>query len=485
MAWKLMDRHQAEDAYEQNPKNLSKPKENMGLQSTGIILGTLLVTGFFVGNHKGQVLARRERLHSLPRYHGVFVALWSVLPGLAIATLFAMFATWAVHTLVLNELPGAGEKTNVMAQSVLLNKITLVAEGRMAFREDMGITQESVQRLRTLNQNADILALSLMIAVGLWGLWRALRRIRPEFRARQEVEKITRRFLVVASSISLFITLGIVLSLIFETLRFFSTIPITDFIFGLHWSPQTAIRADQVGGTGSFGAVPLFAGTLMITGIAILVAAPVGLFCAIYLSEFATPRMRGWIKPALEILAGVPTVVYGLFPPAAVAPALADLGKNIGLDVASESALAAGLVMGIMIIPFVSSLSDDVINSVPQAIRDGSLALGATEAETIRQVVLPAALPGIVGALLLAVSRAVGETMIVVMAAGLAANLTANPLQAMTTVTVQIVTLLVGDQEFDSPKTLAAFALGLTLFFVTLILNVIALGVVKRYHEKQ
>jgi phosphate transport system permease protein len=271
---------------------------------------------------------------------------------------------------------------------------------------------------------------------------------------------------------------------LFESIRFFQQIPITDFIFGLEWSPQTAIRADQVGSTGAFGAIPLFAGTFMVTFIAMMVAVPIGLMSAIYLSEYAGPRLRAIAKPLLEILAGIPTVVYGFFAALTVAPFVRDAGAMIGLEVSSESALAAGLVMGIMIIPFVSSLSDDVINAVPQAMRDGSYGLGATRSETIRQVLIPAALPGIVGGVLLAVSRAIGETMIVVMAAGLSANLTANPLEAVTTVTVQIVTLLVGDQEFDSAKTLAAFALGLVLFVVTLVLNVIALHVVRKYREQ-
>ncbi|MBF0131178.1 MAG: phosphate ABC transporter permease subunit PstC [Magnetococcales bacterium] len=455
----------------------------MGFSLIGTVLAIMAVLGFLIGNQRARGLARAGRLHSLPRYHGVFVALWTALPGLLMIILFAVFSTGMINSMVMENGQGGAGDPHMLA--VELNKIQLIAEGRMPFQEGMGVSWDSVERMKNLHRNADILALFCVIAVGVVGFLYALRRIRTDFRARQEVERIVRVLLVVASSVSIFITLGIVLSLIFEALRFFAVVPVSDFIFGLQWSPQTAIRADQVGGSGSFGAIPLFAGTLMITGISILVAAPVGLFCAIYLSEFASPNVRGWVKPALEILAGIPTVVYGLFAALIVAPAISDFGGQIGLDIASESALAAGLVMGIMIIPFVSSLSDDVINAVPQAIRDGSLAMGATEAETIRQVVLPAALPGIVGALLLAISRAVGETMIVVMAAGLAANLTANPLQAMTTVTVQIVTLLVGDQEFDSPKTLAAFALGLTLFFVTLILNIVALGVVKRYHEKQ
>jgi phosphate transport system permease protein len=271
---------------------------------------------------------------------------------------------------------------------------------------------------------------------------------------------------------------------LFEALRFFKAVPVSEFLFGLQWSPQIAIRADQVGASGAFGAVPVFVGTLLITLIAMVMAVPIGLLSAIYLSEYAHRKFRDVAKPLLEILAGIPTVVYGFFAALMVAPFVRRAGEYFGLDVASESALAAGLVMGIMIIPFVSSLSDDVINAVPQSLRDGAYSLGATQSEAIKHVVLPAALPGIVGSILLAVSRAIGETMIVVMAAGLAANLTLNPLKAVTTVTVQIVTLLVGDQEFDSPKTLAAFALGLVLFLVTLVLNIIALHVVRRYREQ-
>ncbi len=290
--------------------------------------------------------------------------------------------------------------------------------------------------------------------------------------------------LFAASALTVLITLGIVLSLIFESLRFFARVPVGEFLFGLEWSPQTALRADQVASSGSFGAVPVFAGTLLITAIALSVAVPIGLYSAIFMTHYAAPSLRAWLKPVLEILAGVPTVVYGFFAALVVAPLVRGAGVSLGLDVASESALAAGLVMGVMIIPFISSLSDDAIAAVPKALSDGSFALGATRSETVRSVVLPAALPGIMGGVLLAVSRAIGETMIVVMAAGLAANLSLNPLAAVTTVTVQIVTLLTGDQEFDSAKTLAAFALGLVLFCVTLLLNVIALRTVKRFREQ-
>jgi phosphate transport system permease protein len=311
-----------------------------------------------------------------------------------------------------------------------------------------------------------------------------LRSLSASFRARNQVERVVKWLLLAAASVAVLTTVGIVFSVLFETVRFFDRVSPFEFLFGLQWSPQTAIRADQVASDGSFGAVPLFAGTVMISLIAMVVAVPIGLMSAIYMSEYAPPRVRGAIKPVLEILAGIPTVVYGFFAALTMAPFVRDTGHFLGLGVSSESALAAGMVMGLMIIPFVSSLSDDVINAVPQSLRDGSYGLGATRSETIRHVVLPAALPGIVGGVLLAVSRAIGETMIVVMAAGMTANLTANPLAAVSTVTVQIATLLVGDQEFDSPKTLSAFGLGLVLFVVTLCLNVVALRVVQKYREK-
>jgi phosphate transport system permease protein len=298
------------------------------------------------------------------------------------------------------------------------------------------------------------------------------------------VERVTGIALQACAALAILVTLGIVSSLVFESLRFFREVPLTEFLLGLQWSPQTALRADQVGSSGAFGAVPVFVGTLLVTLIAMTVAVPVGLMAAIYLAFYAGRRVRAAGKPALEILAGIPTVVYGFFAALVAAPLVRRVGEALSLEVASESALAAGLVMGVMIIPFVSSLSDDAITAVPQSLRDGAFGLGATRSETIRHVIVPAALPGIVGACLLAVSRAVGETMIVVMAAGLAANLSANPLQAVTTVTVQIVALLTGDQEFDSPKTLSAFALGLVLFVVTLTLNLVALRVVQRFRER-
>ena len=324
----------------------------------------------------------------------------------------------------------------------------------------------------------------LLCLVLLFSFIWAINNSKPNFKARDKVEGLLKFFLSICSLVAILTTFGIILSVVFESIRFFEQIPVIEFLFGTSWSPQTAIRVDQVGSSGSFGVIPLFLGTILISCIAMFVAVPIGLMSAIYLSEYANPTLRSVMKPVLEVLAGIPTVVYGYFAAVTVAPIMRDIGESMNLTVSSESALGAGLVMGIMIIPFVSSLSDDALNAVPNSMRDGSYGLGATTSETIKKVILPAALPGIIGGILLALSRAIGETMIVVMAAGLSANLTINPFEAVTTVTVQIVTLLVGDQEFDSPKTLAAFALGLVLFSLTLLLNVIALKVVRRYQEQ-
>lgn len=300
-----------------------------------------------------------------------------------------------------------------------------------------------------------------------------------DFKAREKFESKFLTLLKISAAFSIIVTIAIVASIFFESINFFKEISIIDFLFGTSWHPK-----DSAAGADSFGAVPLFLGTFLIMIIAMLVAVPLGIISASYLAEYANPHFRKYAKAILEILAGVPTVVYGYFAAFSVAPLIKDIATKIGLDAASESALAAGLVMGIMIIPFVLSLSDDVMRSVPKKLREASLGLGATKSETTLKVVLPAALPGIIGAVLLAISRAIGETMIVTMAAGLAANMTINPLQSVTTATAQIVTLLIGDQEFDSLKTLSAFALGLMLFFVTFILNLIALITVKKYHEQ-
>jgi len=423
-------------------------------------------------------------LHSLPSYYGAYVALWCGLPALLLVGLWLGLQTSIIENLVISGLPADIQALPAGELNLLLHDIRALALGDITTGEPSPAVLAAADHynsLRTIGF-AMMVVLGLILCIG--GLTYGWRTVTPVFRARPRVERIVHWILIIASAIAILTTIGIVLSLLFESIRFFSQVSPIEFLFGLEWSPQTALRADQVGSTGAFGAIPVFAGTLLITIIAMLVAVPIGLFSAIYMAEYASPRFRAWVKPVLEILAGIPTVVYGFFAALTIAPFFRGFGEGIGLDVASESALAAGVVMGIMIIPFVSSLSDDVINAVPQSLRDGSFAMGATHSETIRQVIIPAALPGIVGSVLLATSRAIGETMIVVMAAGLAANLTANPLEAVTTVTVQIVTLLTGDQEFDSAKTLAAFALGLVLFIITLCLNIIALRVVRKYREK-
>lgn len=425
-----------------------------------------------------------RHLHSLPGYYASLAAIWCVLPALVLLGFWLTIDDLVIRTNLMATLPPSLQPQSDVDYSLLLNQIRNVAAGALdpAFVPvEVAAAAEQLNAMQTKNQQMLTAAfVSISVLGGAWG-WS---RVHPQLRARQKVELVMKWLLMGSALIAILTTLGIVLSVLFESIRFFQMVSPLEFLFGLQWSPQVALRADQVGASGAFGAVPLFVGTLLISLIAMCVAVPVGLMSAIYLAEYAHKNVRAWAKPALEILAGVPTVVYGFFAALTVAPAIRGFGESIGLTVASESALAAGLVMGIMIIPFISSLADDVITAVPRAMRDGSLALGATQSETIKRVVIPAALPGIMGGVLLAVSRAIGETMIVVMAAGLAANLTANPLEAVTTITVQIVTLLVGDQEFDSAKTLAAFALGLMLFVVTLCLNVIALKIVRKYREQ-
>lgn len=455
--------------------------------SSFIITFCLIALGtWYLGRTRAlrSVQGKRRNLHSLPSHYGYYALLWSLIPALALVAAWISFAPRIITATLILELPASVQRLEPAQLNLFLNNIRNYASGSLVADQDDPVVTAAVSRLLQLEYNSALGLWIFALSLTLLGLLWAWLRIGPALRAREAVEKVIVAFLVLCSIIAILTTIGIVLSVLFESLRFFKSVPISEFLFGLEWSPQTAIRTDQVGGSGAFGAVPLFVGTLLISAIAMLVAVPVGLMSAIYLAEYANPRARALLKPILEILAGIPTVVYGFFAALTVAPAIRGLGESVGLNVASESALAAGLVMGVMIIPFVSSLSDDVINAVPDTLRDGAYALGATQAETIRQVILPAALPGIVGGILLAVSRAIGETMIVVMAAGLAANLTVNPLQTVTTVTVQIVSLLVGDQEFDSPKTLAAFALGLMLFFTTLVLNVIALHVVRKYREQ-
>ena len=456
----------------------------MQLLTLMVVLLLLTMFGYRLGRSRALATAsgNPRLLHSLPSYHGYYVALWCGLPAVFVLVGWLVLEPSILHGMIMASLPADLQGLSEERLALVYNEVRNVA--RYGHVPSIAAVGDAAQHYNNIRATMFFSVATLALVLAVAALAYAHRRIHADLRARNRVEAMVKVFLVAASTVAIFTTIGIVLSLLFESLRFFQSVSLFEFLFGTQWSPQTAIRADQVGSSGAFGAVPLFAGTLLISGIAMLVAVPLGLLSAIYMSEYAAPKFRAVVKPLLEVLAGIPTVVYGFFAALTVAPLIRDVGTQIGLSVSSESALAAGLVMGIMIIPFVSSLSDDVINAVPQSLREGSYGLGATKSETIRQVVIPAALPGIVGGVLLAASRAIGETMIVVMAAGLAANLTANPLEAVTTVTTQIVTLLVGDQEFDSPKTLAAFALGLVLFTITLSLNVVALHIVNKYREK-
>lgn len=456
--------------------------------TTLIVLLILMVGAYHLGIRRSRGLAKHvggiSHLNSLPSYYGFYTALWCGLPALFVLGGWMALQSSVIVDIVVSDLPAEIRALPKSELGLVVNDIRNLASGNIVsgeINQNMQSAADHYQSLQRTGYAALFVVVSALALVGVAVAWKLLT---PDFRARNKVENVAKWVLIGSSTIAIFTTIGIVLSVLFEAIRFFGIISVTDFVFGLEWSPQMAIREDQVGSSGAFGAIPLFVGTLLIAFIAMTVAVPIGLMSAIYLSEYASAKMRAYAKPLLEILAGIPTVVYGFFAALTVAPMIRDSGSVIGLDVSSESALAAGLVMGIMIIPLISSLSDDVINAVSQSLRDASYGIGGTRSETIKQVVIPAALPGIVGGVLLAVSRAIGETMIVVMAAGLSAKMTANPLESVTTVTVQIVTLLVGDQEFDSPKTLAAFALGLLLFLVTLILNVIALHVVRKYREE-
>lgn len=453
-----------------------------------IILLILSSVAYYVGRRKAFAVsggaAKIKDLHSRPTYYGTLTAIWCGIPAVLLFGFWLAFESSVITQLVVADLPEEIRSLPAARLNLVVNDIRNLVSGNIVSGKIDPTMQAAADHYRDLQATSSAALAVIAIAVAMLGLVAVRAKIKPSLRARNIVEQVIKYILIACSTIAIFTTIGIVLSVLYEAILFFKAIPVTEFLFGLKWSPQTAIRSDQVGSSGAFGAVPVFLGTALISAIAMVVAVPIGLMSAIYLSEYANKKFRAAAKPLIEILAGIPTVVYGFFAALTVAPIIRDTGSILGLSVSSESALAAGLVMGIMIIPFVSSLSDDFINAVPQALRDGAYSLGATQSETIKQVVLPAALPGIVGGVLLAVSRAIGETMIVVMAAGLAANLTVNPLKAVTTVTVQIVTLLVGDQEFDSAKTLAAFALGLLLFVVTLILNVIALHVVRKYREQ-
>ena len=445
------------------------------------------LSSYYFGRSEARKLitTNKIKLNALPSYYGYYLGIWCGLPALIILSLWSLFEPTIIKMVILSNF------SNVESKDLFYEQILSFFNGNFTgeLTNNIKIASEKYSSLNAIAYNSKI---ALLASAVIFSTSYAYKKVKSNNRARDDVELILKGLLFVSSLVAILTTIGIIVSLLFESIKFFSTINLFDFIFGTSWSPQRAFVRDASTITpeeylelkDAFGSVPLFAGTAFIALIAMCVAVPIGLFSGIYLAEYASTKVRKYSKPIIEILAGIPTVVYGFFAALTVGPFFRTVGESLGLTVSSESALAAGLIMGVMIIPYVSSLSDDVINSVPQSLRDGSYAVGATKSETIKKVIIPAALPGIIGSILLAVSRAIGETMIVVMAAGLAANLTINPLESTTTITTQIVMILVGDQEFDSPKTQAAFALGLTLFIATLFLNYIALRVVKKYREK-
>lgn len=449
----------------------------LGLGLVGWIFGRARAAAF-VRTAKG---GPRGQVNSLPSYHGWFVAVCAVIPALIFMLIWQSISPALVTDMVLSAPAATDLPQDGFARAAILSEARAIAQGL----QDTGFQAQSdklVPLYKAALSHYRWLGFAATLLLLFAGAAYAFTRLKPDFRARNRVERLVMFGLLSASLIAIITTIGIFASLIFETYQFFSMVSPFEFLFGTNWNPKNVVTP---GADNGYGAIPLFWGTIFIGAIiAMLVAIPLGLMSAIFLTQYASAKVRSWMKPILEILAGVPTVVYGYFAALTVAPAIRDFAVMLGVsNAASDNALAAGVVMGVMIIPLVSSMSDDSIAAVPSAMRDGSLAMGATKSETIKKVLLPAALPGVVGGILLAVSRAIGETMIVVMAAGYTANLTANPFDTITTVTVQIVALLTGDQDFGSPHTLAAFALGLALFITTFLLNYVALRVVKRYRE--
>lgn len=460
----------------------------MGFAVAGLaflVLFVAVVAGYVLNRKAAaQIKGSGARLHSLSGYHGIYAALLVGLPGVIVILFWLVLQGPIVDRSVMSGLPaGALDGLDTGAVALVLAEIQSIARGQIFGTPDPW----KVAAAETMMARNASASLALVVVVALMSAALVLfarSRVTEQFRARHGVERITLGLMIFCSMIAIFTTVGIVLSLVFESIKFFRLVPLHEFLFGTRWEPQIAIRPDQVAGAGAFGVIPVMLGSVLIMTIALVVAVPVGLFSAIYLNEFASPRFRAIVKPLLEILAGVPTIVYGFFAILVVAPFLRSAGADAGVDISPNTALAAGICMAIMLIPFISSFSDDALSAVPRSLSDGSLALGATRAETMLKVLFPAAIPGIVGGVLLAVSRAIGETMIVVMAAGIIAKLTFNPLDTVTTVTVQIVTLLIGDTAFDNPKTLAAFALGMLLFVVTLCINIFAIRIVRKYREQ-
>ncbi len=447
-----------------------------------VILLVLLGLAYQVGaGGSRRLVPASGKLHSRPHYHGALVAIWALVPALLVFGLWALFGSAASRAYILAQLPPELAGLSGPDLEASINRVRQLAIGYGVVGQPVPAEVAAGEALRQFNFLTRALVLAAAAGTGAIGLFMARRRIRSDLRARNEVERVVTGLLLASSAVAILTTIGIVASLLTEALRFFTFVSPIDFFFGTVWQPGFSTTGAA---GGRYGLLPLLWGTLMVATIAILVALPIGLMTAIYLSQYASRTVRNWVKPIIEVLAGIPTIVYGFFALVTVGPFLATIGQSVGLDIRATSALTAGIVMGIMIIPFISSLSDDILRQVPRAMRDGSLGLGATQSETIKRVILPAALPGIVGAFLLAVSRAIGETMIVVLAAGNSPFIRLNPGEPVSTVTVTIVNQLTGDTDFASPQSLVAFALGLTLFVMTLILNVAALFIVRRYREQ-
>jgi len=451
-----------------------------------LTIAALLLVFLGLAYQQGWSMSRRlatpqGRLHSRPAYHGSLVAIWTIAPALLILALWALFGNTASRAFIIANLPPeiADQPASVLQPAI--QRVRQIASGFGVAGDVQPYEASAGEALRRFQVITSATVLASAAAFAAVSLYFARRRVAPQLRARNEVERLVGYLLLACSGVAILTTLGIVLSLVFEAARFFTFVSPVDFFFGTVWNPRFSTTG---AGGGEYGLLPLLWGTVMVAAIAMFVALPIGLMTAIYLSQYARPRVRNVVKPVIEILAGIPTIVYGFFALVTVGPFLASLGNAVGIDIRATSALTAGIVMGIMIIPFISSLSDDILRQVPRAMIDGSIGLGATRSETIKRVVLPAALPGIVGAFLLAVSRAIGETMIVVLAAGNSPFLRANPGEPISTVTVTIVNQLTGDQDFASPQSLVAFALGLTLFVMTLFLNMAALYIVRRFREQ-
>ncbi|NHB58237.1 phosphate ABC transporter permease subunit PstC [Acinetobacter sp. 194] len=457
----------------------------MNLLLIGVLLAIVAIA-YQIGLRKSRALAGQGNnsamLHSRPGYYGALVALWCGIPAFLVLMVWNIVEPNLLKQIVINQVPTQIASTlDPASLSVLIDRVQAIASGFGVSDQALPYEIKAAEQLAKFQNIANYAKLLVVLCIALIGLVIAKKRVLVQYRARNQVEKILNIGLALCSGVAILTTIGIVMSMFSEAMRFFQFVSPMSFFFGTEWNPGFSTSGSA---EGSYGLLPLLWGTLMVSGIALFVAVPVGLMIAIYLAEYASPNFRSWAKPAIEVLAGIPTIVYGVFALMVIGPFLKSLGAMIGIDINATSALTAGLVMGIMIIPFVSSLSDDIITQVPRAMRDGSLGLGATKSETIRQVVLPAALPGIIGAFLLAASRAIGETMIVVLAAGNSPLLHANPLEAISTVTITIVNQLTGDTDFASPQALVAFALGLTLFVITLGLNIVALYIVRKYREQ-